>query len=101
MFWLDEQATPDVAEAWSNVVGFVLQHMLEGFLPNMVDPRSSYQNCVYAEAKVIQEYYETRSDTWSLHPSPSSPFSQVPAKSSCHVAPNGKSTVSDQVRSKV
>jgi len=44
MYWLGEHATPDVAEAWSHLVGFFLKHILESFLADRVDPFESYQN---------------------------------------------------------
>ncbi|KAF0689626.1 Aste57867_18957 [Aphanomyces stellatus] len=46
MFWLDIEATPDVGEAWSNLVGFNLKFMLQSFLANAVDETEWNQNIV-------------------------------------------------------
>ncbi|KAF0752320.1 hypothetical protein AaE_006084, partial [Aphanomyces astaci] len=58
MYWLGELATPDVAEAWSNVVCFFMKHMLESFLTDRVDPFESYQNTVIEHARALSELDE-------------------------------------------
>ncbi|KAF0743546.1 hypothetical protein Ae201684P_004082 [Aphanomyces euteiches] len=55
MYWLGELATPDIAEAWSNVVCFFMKHMLEAFLTNRVDPFESYQNTVTVHMRALSE----------------------------------------------
>ncbi|CAK4618763.1 hypothetical protein LEN26_002726 [Aphanomyces euteiches] len=44
MFWLDKDATPDVGEAWSNLVGFNLKFLLQAYLHNSVDMAEWNQN---------------------------------------------------------
>ncbi|RHX97689.1 hypothetical protein DYB37_002983 [Aphanomyces astaci] len=44
MFWLDIEATPDVGEAWSNLVGFNLKYMLQSYLFNTVNESDWNQN---------------------------------------------------------
>ncbi|OQR92464.1 hypothetical protein ACHHYP_03688 [Achlya hypogyna] len=55
MYWLGELATPDIAEAWSNVVCFFMKHMLEAFLTNRVDPYESYQNTIIEHMRALSE----------------------------------------------
>ncbi|EQC32432.1 hypothetical protein SDRG_10171 [Saprolegnia diclina VS20] len=55
MYWLGELATPDIAEAWSNVVCFFMKHMLESFLTNRVDPYESYQNTIIEHMRALSE----------------------------------------------
>lgn len=72
MFWMDEYATPDSAEAWSNVVGFFLKHMLESFLPQRVDPFESHQNATLTEMQAIHQHSlhsQSKSSTRSVVPS--------------------------------
>ncbi|RHY35116.1 hypothetical protein DYB32_000368 [Aphanomyces invadans] len=46
MFWLDIEATPDVGEAWSNLVGFNLKYMLQSYLYNIVNESDWNQNTI-------------------------------------------------------
>ncbi|OQS00008.1 hypothetical protein THRCLA_06312 [Thraustotheca clavata] len=55
MYWLGELATPDIAEAWSNVVCFFMKHMLESFLTDRVDPFESYQNTIIEHMRALSE----------------------------------------------
>lgn len=50
MFWLGDDATPNIGEAWSNLVGFYLKHILQAYLFDKVDPKSSVQNTHWVEA---------------------------------------------------
>jgi len=53
MYWLGEYATADVGEAWSNVVGFMLKHLLSSYLYDKLDPYESYQNTTISAVKEI------------------------------------------------
>ncbi|KAF0687893.1 Aste57867_20385 [Aphanomyces stellatus] len=53
MYWLDVEATPDVGEAWSNVVGFNLKYMLQAFLVENIDECEWNQN-ICAPPKVVE-----------------------------------------------
>ncbi|KDO16690.1 hypothetical protein SPRG_17806 [Saprolegnia parasitica CBS 223.65] len=44
MYWLDTEATPDVGEAWSNLIGFHLKYMLQAYLHDNVDDQEWSQN---------------------------------------------------------
>lgn len=57
MYWLGEYATREVGEAWSNVVGFYVYHILEAYLAQKVDPFESYQNTVIS---AVQEIADSR-----------------------------------------
>ncbi|EQC31685.1 hypothetical protein SDRG_10848 [Saprolegnia diclina VS20] len=53
MFWLDNEATPDVGEAWSNLVGFHLKFMLQAYLHENVVPSEWSQNVTIPTAHTI------------------------------------------------
>ena len=53
MYWLSDMATPQIGEAWSNVMAFSLLHMLEAFLFQRTDPYAFYQNINNAAARQI------------------------------------------------
>jgi len=55
MFWLAENGTPEVGEAWSNVFGFFLEHMLESFLFDRIDPYYCYQNTVIEAVREVEK----------------------------------------------
>ncbi|RHY33470.1 hypothetical protein DYB32_001629 [Aphanomyces invadans] len=46
MYWLDVEATPDVGEAWSNLIGFNLKYMLQAYLYDLVDEAEWNQNII-------------------------------------------------------
>ncbi|ETV88995.1 hypothetical protein H257_00411 [Aphanomyces astaci] len=46
MYWLDVEATPDVGEAWSNLIGFNLKYMLQAYLHDLVDESAWNQNII-------------------------------------------------------
>ncbi|KDO20689.1 hypothetical protein SPRG_13901 [Saprolegnia parasitica CBS 223.65] len=51
MYWLDTEATPDVGEAWSNLIGFHLKYMLQAYLHDNVDDQEWSQNTSVSVAK--------------------------------------------------
>ena len=53
IFWLDELATKQVGEAWSNMVGFYLYHMLAAFLNENFDPYEHHQNIVIGATEAV------------------------------------------------
>ncbi|KAG9406718.1 hypothetical protein AC1031_003040 [Aphanomyces cochlioides] len=55
MYWLGDEASFAVGEAWSNTAGFVLRYVLEPFLYSRTDPYESYQNTSIAAVREITE----------------------------------------------
>ncbi|OQR91834.1 hypothetical protein ACHHYP_04312 [Achlya hypogyna] len=51
MYWLDNEATPDVGEAWSNIVGFHLKYMLQAYLFENIDDEEWSQNTTITTAR--------------------------------------------------
>ncbi|KDO18768.1 hypothetical protein SPRG_15931, partial [Saprolegnia parasitica CBS 223.65] len=51
MFWLDTEATPDVGEAWSNLIGFHLKFMLQAYLYENVLESEWSQNVTIPTAR--------------------------------------------------
>ncbi|OQR91763.1 hypothetical protein THRCLA_08879 [Thraustotheca clavata] len=73
MYWLGEYASPDVGAAWSNIVGFFLQHILESFLNDKVDPFESYQNSVISVVQEITASHDEESERTSAKGDPVPP----------------------------
>ncbi|KAF0685453.1 Aste57867_22667 [Aphanomyces stellatus] len=44
MYWLGHDGTPNVGEAWSNMMGFFLKHILQAYLFQLVDESEFSQN---------------------------------------------------------
>ncbi|RHY11358.1 hypothetical protein DYB25_004668 [Aphanomyces astaci] len=55
MYWMGDEASVSVADAWSNVVGFVLRYLLEPYLCDRTDPYEYYQNTTIAAVREITE----------------------------------------------
>ncbi|KAF0711791.1 Aste57867_5049 [Aphanomyces stellatus] len=55
MFWLGDLASWEVGVAWSNTVGFILQHLLEPYLYRRTDPYEHYQNTTIAAVREVLE----------------------------------------------
>ncbi|KAF0685618.1 Aste57867_22517 [Aphanomyces stellatus] len=71
MYWLGDEASPVVGEAWSNVVGFVLRFLLEPYLFCRTDPYESYQNTTIAAVREITESSATSATSMQLESHPS------------------------------
>ncbi|EQC40991.1 hypothetical protein SDRG_02052 [Saprolegnia diclina VS20] len=44
MYWLGNESTPNIGEAWSNLIGFYLKHILQAYLYDIVDETEFAQN---------------------------------------------------------
>ncbi|ETV98336.1 hypothetical protein H310_09032 [Aphanomyces invadans] len=71
MYWLGDDASPQVGEAWSNVVGFVLRYLLEPYLYCRTDPYELYQNTTIAAVREIQESSAQAASAQNMAPSSS------------------------------
>ena len=49
MFWLSDEAAPNVGEAWSNVVGFYIKHILQAYL---LDPAVNQEETIISHPRV-------------------------------------------------
>ncbi|ETV72868.1 hypothetical protein H257_12218 [Aphanomyces astaci] len=72
MYWLGDDASPLVGDAWSNVVGFVLRYLLEPYLYGRTDPYELYQNTTIAAVREIQESSAQAMSSQQMQPSSSS-----------------------------
>ncbi|OQS03433.1 hypothetical protein THRCLA_04268 [Thraustotheca clavata] len=48
MYWLGGESTPNIGEAWSNLIGFHLKYILQAYLYDIVDETEFAQNIVTA-----------------------------------------------------
>ncbi|OQR97317.1 hypothetical protein ACHHYP_12143 [Achlya hypogyna] len=44
MYWLGNESTPNIGEAWSNLIGFYLKYILQAYLFDIVDETEFAQN---------------------------------------------------------